>query len=239
MAHLTLRTVSVVLIGRFDVRSFTPMSLLKAEVMSLSDATSAHSATILPNKVTNFELDGLKVSTTGERIQVEASEPPYVKAADLLSKAIRDNTDFPSSIRALGINVHAYYALDNFDVRDNLGRQLAPLQGWGKWSEQLKEAAAFPANDPRHSGMVGITMRLPLTEDRMSGYLDLRVEPSFRDKSVAEVLMTSNDHYGLPLDEAKAATTDELALLEALEARFDSSVQRADEIMSSILEQAK
>jgi len=236
--QLSLKTVSVVLLGVFNVRSFTPTALLKSDVLTLSDAVSADAITILSTKVSSFEIEGLKVDAQSERIQVDASAPPYIRAADILNKTLRENSDFPSKITAIGVNVNAYYMLDNYEMRDRLGRKLAPIDAWGKWGEQLKKAQALPPDDPGHSGMMSIVMRLPMPDDRISGHIDVRVEPSSRLKS-PEVFIAINDHYGISPDAGKASSSDPLALLEVLETRFDSSVQRAEEIMSSLLEQAK
>lgn len=238
MYHLTVKTASLVLLGVFDIRSFTPTALFKNGVLTESDAISASNMMIVPNRISRFEIEKLKVNAQPERLEIEASAPPYVKLADIASKAIRENKDFPTKVVAIGINLHAYFMFDNYDMRDRLGRRLAPINVWGKWSEQLEKADSYPADDPRHSGMMSLVMRLPNIDDRMSGYVDVRVEPSLRLKA-PEVFLSINDHYGLPLEPEKAEKVEPLALLETVENRFDQSMQKSDEIMESILGVAK
>jgi hypothetical protein len=236
---VSLRLPSVVLIGTFDVRSFTPMALLKSGVLTESEVSAVTAATLFPGQAVSFNTETLTIKANPDRLQVEGLSPPYIRAVDVVSKTIRDNQDFPTRVSAVGINLIAHWIMENFVARDRLGRQLVPLDRWGKWSEQLQEAAKHPPEDPRHAGMTAVIMRLPNPSDRMSGWMDVRVEPSFREKTIAEVIMNANDHYGLPIDEEKAALTDRLALLDVAENRFDASLQRSEEIMTSILEQAK
>jgi hypothetical protein len=189
--------------------------------------------------VVSFETDALKVVGHPNKVSIEALVPPYIKAVDVLSKALRDN-DAPSVVTGIGINVHAFYAMENFEARDRLGRKLAPAEGWGKWGEQLKKAqAAYPPNDPRHAGMMVISMRLPMPDNRDHGWIEVKVEPSSRVKDVAELVISVNDHYALKEGDEEAVTRNPLGLLELAEARFDASMQRSDEIIFSILEQAK
>jgi hypothetical protein len=234
--QLTLKTANVVALGRFDVRSFTPTALLGSEVLTLPEATAVESLTVIPGRAVSFETSGLKVTAEQHRIQIERLAPPYIKAADVLSKAIRDNAKFPSDITAVGINTNATWLLDDLDVRNKLGRQLAPIDAWGRWSEELRRAAEVGARDPRNPGLASITMRLPMTEDRKAGWIDVRVGPTFRVAGGPEIIIAINDHYAF--DDADKEP-EPLALLATVETRFDASIKRADEIAASILEQAK
>lgn len=240
MPNLWKKTAALVAVGVFDVRLFTPTEFLGKEILTVADAASAQSITFLPGQISTFEIDALKITAETNRVQVETSAPPYVRVADILSKALRDNPKVPSKVAAIGINVHAYYVLESFEARDRLGRKLAPIECWGKWSKELKSAAAFPPTDRRHPGMMSIVMRLPMTEDRLGGWVDVKVEPSMRVKNSPEIFIAVNDHYDLgPEPDEKAHSDNPLSLLDISDTRFDSSLQRADEIISSILEQTR
>ena len=232
--QLVLKNANVVVVGGFDVRSFTPTALLQSDVLTPPEAKSVESLTVIPGRIVTFQTSGLKVTAEQHRLQIERHVPPYIKAADVLAKAIRDNSTFPSSITAVGINTNATWRLDDFDVRDKLGRQLAPIDAWGRWSEDLKRAAEFGPRDRRHPGVASITMRLPLSDDRKAGWIDVRVGPAY--SGAPEIIISTNDHYALPDDEKE---TDPLALLAVVETRFDASLRRADEVAASILEEAK
>jgi len=234
--QLQLKTASIVAIGVFDVRFFTPTALLKTDILTLPEATAAEGMTIIPGRVANFESGPLKVAAEQNRIHIERTAPPYIKVADILSKALRDNPGGPSKIAALGVNTMSYWTVDSFEARDRLGRQIAPLGAWGRWSEALKAADQFGPRDVRHPGVSVITMRLPIREDRSAGWIDVRVSPSPRDITVPELIIATNDHYALPDNDDGA---DPLALLAIAETRFDACMKRADDIVESVLEQAK
>jgi hypothetical protein len=241
MPQLTKKLASVVLLGTFDLRSFTPTALLGKEVLSVAEAVEVDALTLLPGRTVSYELKSFKASIQTNRIQLEALTPPYIRVVDVVSKTLRDNPDFPTKITHLGINLNSYYMLDDFASRDRLGRRLAPLEGWGRWSEQLKRAADFPPEDRRHSGMMSITMRLPMRDDRPSGWIDVKVEPSVRQEPAPEVFININDHYefGEEKDKDPSVNSAPLMLLEIAETRFDNSLHRSEEIVTYILDQAK
>lgn len=236
MPHqLQLKTVNIVALGVFDVRCFTPTALLRNDVLTVPEATATDALAAIPGQVVTYQSGTLKMSAEQQRIQIDCLAPPYIRAADILSKTLRDNATSPSKIAAVGINTHATWVMEDYETRDRLGRRLAPIDAWGGWSEELKRAAQFGPRDPRHPGMVSVTMRLPMSDDRKAGWIDVKVGGTGRP-NVPEILITINDHYALPSDEHDA---DPLALLATVETRFDSSMKRADEIMASILGQVK
>ncbi len=241
MPTLSLKTASIVLLGVFDVRAFAPPALARKGTISETEFLDSEITTVIPSRVVNFELKSIKVSAQSERVQIEVSAPPFIKAADVVCKALRDSPEYPSKITAVGINLHTHYTLDSFEIRDRLGRRLAPIDAWGRWSEQLQKAANFPVDDQRHSGLMSVVMRLPMTEDRVSGWIDAKVEASMRVEKSPEVFIGINDHYDLTGAKESEAESSEnpLSLLQIVETRFDASMHRAEDIISSILEQAK
>ena len=232
--QLIAKNANVVAIGGFDVRSFTPTALLQSDVLALPEAKAVDLLTVIPGRVVSFETNGLKVAAEPHRVQIERHLPPYIQAGDVLTKAIRDNSKFPSNITAIGINTNATWQLDSHEVRDRLGRLLAPIDTWGRWSEELKQADRYGPRDPRHPGVAMISMRLPIREDRKAGWIEVRVGPGM--SAAPEIVISTNDHYALPDDEKEP---DPLALLAIVETRFDVSIKRAEEIAASILEQAR
>jgi hypothetical protein len=224
-------SVSIVLLGAFAPDRLTPAALASADVISKKDAEIAIPRTLLPGAVSHFDFHWGELSVTAQRFFANAKEAPYVRACDLVVKALRDLLP-EARVTAFGINLESHFDLGSTAARDALGRRLAPPEAWGKWGEEVRRS--MDREDSMHGGMVRIQMRLPFRDERISGWLDVSAEPSSKISGKGGVVLRSNHHHQFAAD--LNDKPEGLELVDALAERFDASVLATENIFGDVIE---
>src|SRR4051794_1272978 len=123
--------VSLVLVGTFSPSDISIHALADCKALPDGDLTAARYEALLPDQIVDVRLPWGKLAVVGERLVVEVNEAPYVRAADLALKCIRELT--PSAVvRQMGINYTAHFEMD-LAQRDRIGQRLVPASNWGQF----------------------------------------------------------------------------------------------------------
>ena len=219
---------------------YAPNTLAEAKVLSNKDGELANYKVLLPGTVLQYQLPWAEVMVAQDRIQVTATEAPFVRICDFVTKAFHDRPA-GSFVTQFGINLESHYEFESMEARDAFARNIAPPQAWGAWGQELLNSMKGP--DATHGGVTLLQLRRPFVEDKVTGWLDVYVGPSARIQKAKGVFLRTNHHHQIPLlsSEAEEAgnaaptTADPLALLEILAARFDESIAAAQKIFSDVL----
>ena len=215
--------VSVVLLGNFNPAIFTPawfgwQGLLTKGIADSATLKGAHP------RLTVFEADWLRVRVEPERFIASTAQSPYVRLQDLVVRTFQEHLPH-TPVRSMGINRNVHFSVSNMEMRDRLGRQLAPTEPWGDWGKKLEP-------DGRHGGMQSLTMTQINPDDRPpGGQINVTIEPSRRiSERVTGIYVQVNDHYAGDQDQGKADK-----IINLLKRNFDESLRRADEIVDHIM----
>ncbi len=214
--------VSLVLLGNFNPAIFTPawfgwQDLLPKQIVESATLKHANPQLIV------FEADWLHIHVDPERFIATTSQSPYSRLQDLVVHTFQKHL-LHTPLRNMGINRSVHFLVQNMQVRDKLGRQLAPTGPWGDWGRKLEP-------DGRHGGMRSITMMQVNPDDRPpGGEINVTIEPSSRiGGGKTGVYVRVNDHYAW-----ERQTTDH-GIIDLLELHFDKSLKRADKIVNHIM----
>ena len=217
--------VSLVLLGRFNPVIFTPAwfgwhQLLPGKTIEIADTNIAHP------QITSFSADWLNIQVVPERIQMNTSQPPYIRIRDLAVRIFREHLNH-TPLTTVGINLDVHFCVHDDKQRDRLGRLLAPVEPWGDWATKLDL-------DGERGGMVSLTMRQQDPCNRPAGgQINVKVEPSNRvEHENLGVYVGVNDHYVVGDVEPHLQTRK---IVELLEEKFDASLRRADDIIDHIM----
>jgi len=227
-------SVSIVLVGVFRPALFTLDELERNQALPATDLAAAKYRALLLDQVVSFALPWGLLTATADRLIVEISQVPYVQGLDLLSRLIRDHA--PGSIVTMfGINMTSHYKFPDVAARDAFATRLAPTSPWGGFGRLIEES--FPESGDKHGGLIHLTMRHANVDDRESGWIDVKVEPSPLIPNSQGVAMFVNDHFAPAVSadasRVKRATSEEL--LSLLERIFDQSIERSFKILNSVV----
>lgn len=231
------RSVSVVLVGSFKPSDFVMGSLQHAKALSASDLSKSTYIALLADQAVEIELPWGKLLALSDRFSVELSQVPYVRAADLVSKCLRDVSP-SATVTKVGINVISHYRFANMYERDKFAVRLVPPLAWGTFGKEVLESMKMA--DDRHGGIIDVTMRMGRPDDREIGWIDARIQQSTLIPQNAGAAVSINDHYEcLSADKSGVQLPARLIserLLELVESRFDQAIERlfqlADRIVS-------
>lgn len=233
-----LTSITVVMVGRFTPSDFGPSELAEKGAISEEEANAAIFTALLPNQMMSYRLPWGTVQVVEERLSVETTQTPYIRAADLVVKCLRDVAR-GCLVNKFGINFNAHFVLSSAKERDALGTRLAPPDSLGWWGLEVGKSLEKPVDDPQHGGLTALVVRQGQPDEREGGWIDVRIEPSSRFQNDG-VFISVNDHYQLtrgpkpdPSAVLSAEGTD--TLLKRLEGAFDSSVERSERIAQSVL----
>ena len=220
--------VGVVLLGDFNPAIFTPAWFALHGLLPESAADNAELQIGHPG-LTVFSTEWLHLEVTTDRFQANTQHGPYIRVRDIAVRVFGEHLHH-TPLKALGINRDVGFRVAGQDVRDRIGRRLAPVEPWGRWVEELGLVS-------EHGGMRSLTMTNARPEGRPpGGQVNVKVEPSVRiDNGRAGVYVSINDHYAIGSADAKGRAQ----LMGFLEDDFDSSIQRSDSIIDHIMSLAK
>lgn len=219
---------SVVLVGHFSPQIFTPAWFALHDLLPDSAADTAEVQIVHPG-VTAFTFDWLRLEVTAERFLIETLQAPHVRVRDLVVRVFRERLNH-APVKALGINRHVHFQVPSLAARDRIGRRLAPVEPWGAWSRDL-------GLDGEHGGMTSLTMSQMILSERPTGdQINVTVEPSNRiGQRRSGVYVRVNDHY--VHDDTDPG--DCKRAMELLEANFEKSLKRSDEIIDHVMSLAE
>jgi hypothetical protein len=231
--------VSVVLVGAFVPSKFVLPALAEAEVLSSSDLASAHYEMLVRDQAVHIILPWGSVQVVQERFTIEVAQAPYVRAADLILKCMREVAT-GSVVRQMGINLKSEYVyLDPAD-RDLLGRRLMPAAAWGSWGKDVAKSQELPATSLMHGGLACAVLRQQKKEaGGVEGHVDARVDAARPTNAGWGVFISINDHYQASVSATGAyKASDAVAtatLLDTFSDAFDGSVARSMTIADGII----
>jgi hypothetical protein len=159
-----------------------------------------------------------------DRFQISTATAPLIVISDLCARIFGDILPH-TPINQLGINRSLHFSVGSSAERDRIGELLAPKAPWGEWGRSL-------ASDQMatHGGLQSMTMIRRKVDDRESGWVQARIEPSQAiGKGETGIFMEINDHY------QQKESTDALAMMKILQDRFDASIAAADSIVDQIM----
>ena len=231
-----LRVLTLVLVGRFASKPVSIKSLVDSKAIGQGDANSAEYELLIPDHALAISFPWGRLQIEPERLVVETAQVPYVRALDLASKIVAELA--PTSVCVkFGINVTSHYRFMSMTERDVFACKMAPPASWGEFGAKVE--ASFKETGDKHGGLMRLTMRQAIPEDRAAGWLDITIEPSAAIKDNAGVAVMTNDHYELSTEEAKdlkgSARAISEQLLETLNQCFDLSIERSIAVSDGVV----
>lgn len=222
--------VSVVLVGSMNPAIFSPEWLARHNVVS-QDLADEADIRVIHKEITEFSCGWCNIRVDRNRFQAQTNEAPYVRLCDLVAVVFGEllpNTP----VSALGINLVVNFNAPSSRARDALGQTLAPAANWGKWGQSIVKDLSVADGKKWHGGVRSVTMQENRSDDRDSGWLSVRVEPSAKLSGMAGVFIEANDHYVI---DAEKGNNDALAYTHLLASRFDESMKRSEDIIDQLM----
>lgn len=214
----------VVLIGEFQPVKFTPEWLRRNGLLGQNEHEAAQH-TKSENWVSDISTDWLRLLVTNERFIASTRHSPLVRLSDFCVKLFREALP-ENNPDLLGINRSVEFNPGSIEIRDRLGRALAPRSEWGEWGAVLEKDQGIG-----ESGLSNLTLRQGHDlNDRVGGYIEARISPSVKGR----VAMTVNDHYERTGDGEKSEN-----LVDRLESNFEASIERSEWIIDQIMAKCK
>lgn len=233
---------TVVLVGDFAPAKLTLEELKKGGVLSKPDLDDATYHGLLKDEVVDIAFGSWgRITALKKTVSIQINEAPFIRGADLALRCIRELAP-TSTIQMLGINVTSFYKFTDLNVRDKVGRALAPPSNWGVWGKEIEDSqSSYSPSDSRHGGLIKISMRQGVTDDRPAGYIDVHLESAVRqqnEKTDIGIQIMVNDHYQVNQEGENGEDSSRVVtakLLDILEANFDTSIERAITISNDVI----
>jgi hypothetical protein len=217
----------IVLIGSFNPRIFRPEWFQAMGIIGDADAQSAK-IRIVHEAVTAFSLDWANLQVDQNRFGIDTSDPPLIRIQDAVLKAFKEFLTH-TPVHQLGINRTVHFRVGSVDVRDKIGKLLAPHEPWGEWGPKI---TGDPENVQLRGGMRSLLMSQLDREDGYRGSINTKVEPSVlwpADGIYVEV----NDHFFAGDDPAKTIGSE--PAMNILESQWSTSIARSEWIIDQVM----
>lgn len=182
------RTVSVVLVGNFNPKIFTPHWFAHNDLIGIQQAEDAD-VEIIHSEVARFRLGLLSFSIDKGRFVVDSGDASDITLSDLVTKIFTECL-LHTPIRAVGINLRVEFDTGSIEKRNEIGRELAPPHAWGEWGQNLNND-----NKEAKSGMATLVMKELISVSQPEIFVQTKIEPSLRLNSVIQ--MEINNHFGV------------------------------------------
>lgn len=121
---------SIVLVGKFNPAIIQPWWLVQKQLVDSQAAENAQVSIINPD-LTLIKLDHFALTVQQNQFTVESERSPFVILADFVCRLFGDILG-ETPIKAFGINRTIVFGVGSQDVRDKIGRKLAPWEPWGE-----------------------------------------------------------------------------------------------------------
>lgn len=221
---------SIVLIGAFNPRIFSPQWLLNNGLLTESEFGDSSINLILPD-VAQFRMPNFEMTVETERCVIAQIGPAAVKVFDF-AMALFGDVLVHTPLTQAGLNWEAHYRCESWAAFHAIGDRLAPKDAWGSFGADLMQSHPDPelGKTRRRGGLRSITMEDSVRPDGARGAIRVTAEPSVRVE--CGLFVRLNDHFEIDDLKNPSGTSE---LLKILSDKFDSSQSRFEAISLSIL----
>lgn len=216
-------TTTIVLLGNFNPLIFKPNWFANNDVIGEEEAENAV-IDVIHSELVKFQLTWLTIVVEKNRFLAEVKQPPDIRLYDFVLKTFGELL-IHTPIWAMGINKHIEFDAGSVEQRNKIGYALAPIESWGEWSKDLEKK-----RDNEVGGMISLTMKQTVVDDRPKGYIQTKVEPL--PKSNSGVLVEVNDHYAVENLENLEGCTE---IVDFLRKNFEKSIEKSLWIVDQIM----
>jgi len=217
-----LEDASIVLLGDFNPAIFNPDWLAANEIVG-PQAAENNKIQIIHPELAQFRVGDFEMTIDRKRFQVLTRTAPFIKILDLVSKTFRDSLPH-TPIGSFGINRSAHFKVQSEEVRNAIGRALAPTEPWGDWGREIE----IGSGDLR-GGMISLSMQAVRKGDGLTRKTTATVQPSSLVLNRVGIFVGVNDHH----DPDEGVTNDEA--LGKLESRFEASQVDSGRIINCVM----
>lgn len=217
---------SVVMLGDFNPAIFHP-SWLHAAGIEGDISEEITELQVVIREISSFRIDSRTYNVMPERFVLETSTAPWVAIADI-TRQIFEEFLVHTPIRALGINRTVHFNVASTEIRNNIGRDLAPIVPWGEFGSEME-----PDDAAQVGGLQSLTMRRKKRLDTAFLETNAKIEPSARLTGHNGIFMEVNHHHVL-LDYDSGDGTG--PAVEILVNSFEPLIVEADSIINTIME---
>lgn len=217
--------VSIVLRGSFNPPIYHPEWFARHEIINETEKNSAE-IKIIHKEITVFQMEWLSIDVQPSRFAVTTQEGPFIRLADFVVKTFRDYL-FHTPIHMLGINREVHFSVGSEDIRNRIGKVLAPHNGWGEWGKDIEGVSS-----EKRGGLASLTMLQQDLNDRRKGYIRTKIEPSSKVRNMVGIFMQVNDHYEVADPKQNQSCEELIAIIEK---NFDASIKKSEWIIDQIM----
>ena len=218
---------AVVLLGHFNPSIFTPHWFGRYGVVSNREADAANIVFVLPEMV-SFKIGSMSISVDRNRFSIETFEAPWVSILDFVTKTFGEVLPH-TPIDKLGINRQIEFNVHSEEIRNRMGRSLAPLGPWGEWGRMIGKSP-----QQLRGGFANLVMQETWSDPPFRGYYQAHVKPS-QTLGNRSIFMLVNHHC-----EKLETKPDDGAqvIVNYLTKSFDGSLIHSEWIMDQIMKLA-
>ncbi|MGD0762655.1 MAG: hypothetical protein ABR929_05590 [Roseiarcus sp.] len=178
---------SIVILGYFNPAIFAPQWFAKYDIVSQTEADNAQLSLMVPDFV-NFKLGSKAIVVDPSRFSVETAEAPWVAICDLTVKTFAEFLPHTPLFK-LGINRQVHFGVGNEELRNRIGRLLAPTEPWGEWGAKIRESPK-----ELRGGFTSLTMQETWKQGDYRGHYQAKIEPSLQLGGASGIFVQVNHH---------------------------------------------
>jgi hypothetical protein len=212
---------SVVLIGSFNPKIFHPSWLALYGMISREQADDAELKFVLP-EIAEFTVAYMNFLVQTNRFQVKCDAIHKDIIKDVVIASFGEHLHY-TPVWQLGINRSIAFSCGSEEIRDKLGKKLAPTEPWGPWGKEI-ERSRISAKE--HGGMMRLTMLQRPRPDGLRGHVQVDLRPASDDLSA--VILDVNNHFTFGNAEDETMGCQEA--LDILRDRWQDSMNGAEDI---------
>jgi hypothetical protein len=171
-------------------------------------------------------IDGewFNLQSTKELFQIETSEAPFVRIADLSAKLF-GNFLLHTPIWQLIVGRVVHFSAGTESVQHLIGRTLAPVEPWGWWGEEIEHSKT-------RGGLAHLAMEANSDDPPFQRVVSTTIQPSAKVRPGIGIHMEVHDRYMLPTADKTIGCQE---TIEKLSTTFDASLKRSEAIIDQIM----
>lgn len=217
--------VSIVMIGHFNPSIFSPLWFQKLGLASENEAGKAEIAMIHP-EITMFKLGTKDIHIQLGQFMAQTSEAPWINLSDFVVRTFGEFLPH-TPIKQVGINRSVHFSVGSENVRNQIGRLLAPTRPWGEWGTAIDQSSAN-----LRGGVTNLTLMLPWIAGEFRGRYEATVQPSTIIAGNSGIFINVNHHCEL-VEVEPSVSADKI--IDFLHKNFDDSIRRSEQIIDQIM----
>lgn len=218
-----ISTASIRLRGNFNPAILTPDWLARPE-LAMEHVRVAAELKVVHPEIAMLESEWFNLTATKERFQIDTSEAPFVRIADLVA-GIFGNVLVHTPIWQMSIVRSVHFSAGTEAVQHQIGRALAPIEPWGWWAEKIDHAA-------KRSGLVILVMNANVEDPQFEYAVVSTVRPSDKIRPGIGIFMEVDHRYSLPSAEKTIGCQE---IMGKLTSTFDASLKQSEQIIDQIM----